>query len=111
MREASKCYDDNVRQYSLIAKVETQHYQDIEIYADKIGYRRVDECCGNCRWCHHKMIGENVVAEWNHGWVPHLDRFGRRIGWPHGQLVCLNYKIFAKRLNDINAADFDEFRV
>ena len=48
---ASRCYEENVREYSMIAKVETRHFQDIKIYAEKIGYHRVEECCANCRWC------------------------------------------------------------
>ena len=99
--DASKCYFENVKEYSLIAKVETKHYQDIRIYAEKIGYHRTEKCCANCRWCHRKMTGEPTRA------IVRDDKFmpnPRQIERP---LVCLNYKLFAKRITDINRPDFD----
>lgn len=103
--DASKCYDENVKEYSLIAKVETKHYQDIKIYAEKIGYHRVEECCANCRWCHKKMTGEPQRA------IVRNDKFMRDPKLVHERLVCLNYKLFAKRLTDIEKPDFDALRV
>lgn len=103
--DASKCYADNVKEYSLIAKVETQHYQDIMVYAEKIGYHRVEECCANCRWCYRKMSGEP------HRMIVRNDKFMRDPKMIHQSLVCLNYKLFAKRLTDIESPDFDQLRV
>lgn len=117
LRDAQKCYENNVKQYSMIARIETKHYEDIEIYADKIGYRRVDECCANCRWCQPKPFREDKDCS-----LEPVDGFGRRRpdGWPvprvpghHGRkrVVCTNYKLFAKRLSDIDDPDFDQAKI
>ena len=103
--DASRCYFENVKEYSLIAKVETKHYQDIKIYAEKIGYHRVEECCANCRWCHKKMTGQPQEM------LVRNDKFMRDPKMIHQRLVCLNYKLFAKRLTDIERPDFDQLRV
>lgn len=105
LADATKCYDENVREYSLIAKVESQHYQDIKIYAEKIGYRKVEECCGNCRWCHKKMTGEPDKM------IVRNDKFMSDPKLMPPKLVCLNYKLFAKRITDVEAPDFDQLRV
>lgn len=55
-----KCIDE----YKHLALAETRDFQDIEIYADKIGYHKVDpKCCRNCKWSkciqHHKLVCMN----------------------------------------------------
>ena len=105
LEDASRCYVDNVKEYSLIAKVETKHYQDIKIYAEKIGYHRVEKCCANCRWCHRKMSGEPKP------FLVRKDKFMPEPRHCKEQVVCTNYKIFAKRITDIEKPDFDEARI
>lgn len=105
LAEATRCYDENVREYSLIAKVETKHYQDIKIYAEKIGYHEVEECCANCRWCHkepHKGPQPTSIRN---------DKLLRELKSMHQKLVCHNYKLFAKRVNDVERPDFDQTRI
>lgn len=48
-RGAIAFFKQNVAIYSDLVKVETRHYQDIEIYKDKIGYK-VADCCATCQW-------------------------------------------------------------
>lgn len=48
--QANKCYVDKLHQYELIAKVETKDVQDIQMFADKIGYTQLDKCCATCKW-------------------------------------------------------------
>lgn len=99
LEDAQACYDENIRRYSMIARVETLHYQDIRIYADKIGYKRIDKCCGNCRWCRMKHIHPHH----DH----HLDR-----RHPHPAVfVCTNFKLFADRLSDIEKPDYDPTKI
>lgn len=105
LADASKCYADNVREYSLIAKVETQHYQDIKIYAEKIGYHRVEKCCGNCRWCHKQMSKKPDKM------TVRNDKFMIDLKPTPPKLICSNYKLFAKRITDVKAPDFDDLRI
>ena len=105
LEDATRCYDDNVKEYSLIAKVETKHYQDIKIYAEKIGYHKVEECCATCRWCHKKMHQEPHEVTIRH------DKFMPDPKKHENRLVCTNYKLFAKRLTDIERPDFDALRI
>ena len=103
---ASRCYEENVREYSMIAKVETRHFQDIKIYAEKIGYHRVEECCANCRWCQLKKTSKkdkNLVR---------IDKFMHDPHQVRCQVaVCTNYKLFAKRLPDVEKPDFNMTRI
>ena len=53
--EANELYEKCVKQYKHLAIAETRHFQDIKIYADKIGYHKIDpDCCKNCKWS--KMV-------------------------------------------------------
>lgn len=105
LKDAEKCYEDNAKQYSMIARVETMHYQDIKIYAEKIGYHHVEKCCSNCRWCkrkhHHGGCSPIPSPKIPDGFHPRK----------HEVLVCTNYKLFTKRLTDIEWPDFDCHRI
>lgn len=59
---AKKDFDKNVAMYSDLVSAETKHWQDISIYAERIGYRKIDpDCCGNCAFaklaCACRCIG------------------------------------------------------
>lgn len=108
LKDADLCYEDNLKRYSMIAKVETMHYQDIRIYAEKIGYHHVEKCCSNCRWCmmkhgphHHRDVDPYYRP------VPPAANGPKR----HKVLVCTNYKLFAKRLTDIEKPGFDCLKI
>lgn len=48
-RVALSFFKQNVAIYTDLVKVETRHYQDIEIYRDRIDYKIAD-CCASCKW-------------------------------------------------------------
>lgn len=50
-KEAHDFYLTCISQYKHLAIAETRDFRDIKIYADKIGYHKIDpECCKNCKW-------------------------------------------------------------
>lgn len=106
LEDATRCYDENVREYSLIAKVETRHFQDIRIYAEKIGYHRVEKCCANCRWCQLKKNDFMNRVTFRQDKFMHDPRVDRR-----QVAVCTNFKLFTKRTTDLDKPDFDCGRI
>jgi len=52
LREAEEAFRKTVEEYSLVVKASSAPLDDIEVYADKIGYERIDpDCCFNCEFC------------------------------------------------------------
>ena len=55
LKDAEREFDRNVRNYSFLVKAESKPIDDIEAYADRIDYRKVDpDCCMNCEFCSRK---------------------------------------------------------
>ena len=49
--DAVRFFDKTVGQYAYLAQAETRDSQDIRIYAERTGYRRIcPDCCANCVW-------------------------------------------------------------
>jgi hypothetical protein len=88
--DAVKAFSKNVNAYTDIVKAETKNWQDISIYADKIGYKTINpDCCANCKYgelskdgrCMHeraKLVCTNsklfiLGGVFNPDWIPALD--------------------------------------
>lgn len=50
--KAVEIYESYVTTYTSLVKAETKDIQDMDIYAEKVGYHHVSpECCATCKWC------------------------------------------------------------
>ena len=79
-----------VKQYRHLINVETKGWQDINMFADKINYHKIDpDCCLNCIWS-REITPENCPAT---EYKKHK-----------GRLVCMNPKI-SKCLDDFEPYD------
>lgn len=53
-------FDKCVRNYSDLVKAEVRDFQDISVYKDRIGYRRVKpECCATCRFAKRVCVKDD----------------------------------------------------
>lgn len=51
-KKMEKVFSICVQRYDSLVRAETKDFNDIDIYADKIGYEKTKpECCAFCRWC------------------------------------------------------------
>ena len=51
-KDAYAEFERNVRNYSILVKAESKPLNDIQVYAEKIEYRKIDpDCCMNCKFC------------------------------------------------------------
>ena len=58
---ALETYESYVKNYTSLVKAETKEMQDMDIYAEKVGYHHTcPPCCATCKWCHeHKCPRSN----------------------------------------------------
>lgn len=79
----------------MIAKAETEYYQDIKIFAEKINYRCADECCANCRFArpledHNRIFHEHHT---HHDAIWHNCHKHPRHQL-HDKYACMNRELF-----------------
>lgn len=90
IKSAYDKFYEQVEIYRRLIDVETKGWQNIEIYKDKINYRKIDpDCCKNCVWA--KLINPKDCPP--HELKKHKDRF-----------ICTNPEI-RKELNDFEPID------
>lgn len=67
--DAEKDFGRNVKNYSLLVKAEQRPVDDITVYADKIGYKRIDpDCCLNCEFCNKEYDRCYTAHHGKYGW-------------------------------------------
>lgn len=87
--EAYAFYLECVEQYKHLAIAETRSFQDIKIYADKIGYHKIDpECCKNCKWS-RKVHEHDHHCHCHDGCDPHDEH-----KHDNNKYMCMNHELF-----------------
>lgn len=78
--DAVRHYETAIREYEYIVKTQTKDFQNIQVYAERINYRRIcPNCCATCRYG-MPTAQESLFDDW------------RRIY--KGKRVCTNSKLF-----------------
>lgn len=92
--DAQKFYDDTVKRYSRIAKMETIDVENINLYAYKINYRCSKHCCATCKFCKPQFLDPRADTKIDQY---HLESYleDTHLYEPYkGKLVCVNAKLF-----------------
>ena len=115
-QEAHKCFNEVVHRYTLIAKSEVNDIQDIGIYADKINYRSVDECCATCKWAKPLEHTDNLFGHHQH--MPHMPHDTLMHGIHnhekchlHNKFVCMNRELFVNSELNGDKCKHDDFSI
>lgn len=86
--DAAGFFDLTVDQLQALAKLDSRDAQDIRIYAEKTGYRRIDpDCCRNCKWARPADRRNCMFEEWR--------------GRLRGKFFCMNSELYSKRMPDL----------
>lgn len=90
-----KEFDICVQRYNSLVKAETKDFRDIDIYKDRIGYKKTHpECCMFCKWCkkHDCHCNEDLVLECHN--PDNQKKFSYMVDFPefpHGRPKRYNY--------------------
>ena len=97
-------FKKQVENYSTLVKSQSRCLDDINLYKEKINYRKIDpDCCLNCRFCHNDHTGMHLECHNRNNFVfepgcpndnhhYHTDEFLRIFPKVQNNGICDNYK-------------------
>jgi len=87
--ESVRFFEDVKKRLGMLARLDSRDAEDIRIYADKIGYRRIDpDCCRNCKWAKPADMRNCMFEEWR--------------GRLRGKFFCMNSELYSEQLPDLD---------
>ena len=97
-------FKKQVENYSTLVKSQSRCLDDINLYKEKINYRKIDpDCCLNCRFCYNDHTGMHLECHNRNNFVfepgcpndnhhYHVDEFLRIFPKVQNNGICDNYK-------------------
>jgi hypothetical protein len=87
--EALKFFREESGRFQALAQLDSRDAEDIRIYAERTGYRRIDpDCCRNCKWARPADRRNCMFEEWR--------------GRLRGKFFCMNSELYSALLRDLS---------